>query len=323
MPGFVRTLCLLFAIIGCSDPGPAGTTGTTGTGTTSGGTGGTTGTTSGGTGGTTGTTSGGTTGGLGSPTILSYGTNVTTISPDVMVTFTAVLTDPMGIDNLAGGSLTSPDGSIQYGPFAIGAQKGAYAITLTWDQVNQAQTINFATSQIRTFVGTFFNAQGGKVSRSTTLTLTCKGLVACSGSCVDLSSSDGNCGSCGNKCVGGGSCASGKCSCSGAGSYCPGPGCVNLETDSQNCGQCGKSCAAPSMCSQGVCAVTMQSTNRQTCDSVCGAIGLSCRPGAGFSTGEQANYQNTGSSSLACNVVPSATAPVSGTPFVSVWCNCE
>jgi hypothetical protein len=45
------------------------------------------------------------------------------------ITFTAVLTDPDGIDDLIGGSLTNADGSIQYGAFVTSGQEGSYSLT--------------------------------------------------------------------------------------------------------------------------------------------------------------------------------------------------
>ena len=52
------------------------------------------------------------------PRFLTFGTNVTSIGWGGAVTFTAVLTDPDGIDDLIGGSLTSPDGAILLRPAA-------------------------------------------------------------------------------------------------------------------------------------------------------------------------------------------------------------
>jgi hypothetical protein len=148
----------------------------------------------------------------GGPIFLSYGTDVTTLNQNDTVNFVAVLTDPMGVDNLAGGTLTSTDGTIQYGAFGQGAQKGAYSLALSWMEINKASPIDFTRpSGSITLLAVFFNAQGIKSTRSTTLTLTCNGLDACDGACKTLLGSDNaNCGACGSKCATN-NCSGGMC----------------------------------------------------------------------------------------------------------------
>jgi hypothetical protein len=197
----------------------------TGTGAT-GGTGGTTGSggkSTGGTGGTTGssTATTSTTKANSPPVILSFGTNVASITQGEQVQLTAVVTDPDGID----------ENGATYGAFATTAQEGAYQFSLSWDQLNQVTTIDFAAGATpqRTVKAQFFDQAGHMAEKTATITLTCKGEAACAGVCVNLLTDTKNCGSCGHAC---GTCDNGKCAswsgCMAAGgtcaSYCTGHG---------------------------------------------------------------------------------------------------
>jgi hypothetical protein len=64
----------------------------------------------------------------------------------------------------------------------------------------------------------------------------------CDGTCVNLSTNNGNCGSCGNI-------------CSGLTATCCGGGCTSLKTDESNCGTCGHKCSIGSTCESGSCKV--------------------------------------------------------------------
>jgi hypothetical protein len=66
------------------------------------------------------------------------------------------------------------------------------------------------------------------------------GGTMCSGSCVNLTTSNGNCGSCGHI-------------CSGLTATCCNGVCTNLKTDSSNCGSCGHKCLYSTSCVAGSC----------------------------------------------------------------------
>jgi hypothetical protein len=68
------------------------------------------------------------------------------------------------------------------------------------------------------------------------------GGTTCGGTCVNLSTNNGNCGSCGNI-------------CSGLTATCCGGGCTNLNKDTSNCGTCGHKCSVGSTCESGSCKV--------------------------------------------------------------------
>lgn len=156
-------------------------------------------------------------GGPNAPVFLDFGTSVSAITgygASSSVTFTAVLTDPDGVDDLIGGTLKDESGS-PYGAFATSGQEGAYALALTWEQIDATSSITFApgTNGQRSFVAEFFDVAGHKVQATATLTLDCRergacggncGQISCDGTCVWASSTEENrCGSCEPNCFGG------------------------------------------------------------------------------------------------------------------------
>src|SRR5688572_30415979 len=79
----------------------------------------------------------------GGPVFLSFGSDVPELSAGQSVTFTVVLTDPDGIDDLIGGSLKSEDGKSTYGAFVTSGQEGSYSLTVGWAQMNRVEPIDF------------------------------------------------------------------------------------------------------------------------------------------------------------------------------------
>lgn len=148
----------------------------------------------------------------GGPQYLSFGTNVTELSgtgETASVTFTAVLTDPDGVDDLIGGSLIDESGA-PYGAFTTSGQEGAYEMTISWDQINDIASIDFGPGpgSARSFTAEFFDAAGHKSQKSISIQLTCEGSSACEGQCglgscgtecVYLGTAE-NCGGCGDDC---------------------------------------------------------------------------------------------------------------------------
>ena len=120
----------------------------------------------------------------GGPMVLSFGASSATLMQGQSITFSAIVTAPAGTDALAGGTLTSPDGSVTYGPLQAGTQKDAFSLALTWAQINQTLSIDFTESQTRVFQAVFFDTAGRKATASFSVTLSCNGERACKGSCV-------------------------------------------------------------------------------------------------------------------------------------------
>jgi len=158
------------------------------------------------------------------PQLLAFGADVSTITAGGHVTFTAQLADPDGVGDIAGGSLVDDLGA--YGSFVGTAQPGTYQLSLSWAQINQARSIRFPSGATieRSFTARFFDHENHGAERSLTLTLTCHGLAACNGACVDPLQSPDACATCDPPCAGGDACYLGACAalsaCQGTSTSC-------------------------------------------------------------------------------------------------------
>jgi hypothetical protein len=146
----------------------------------------------------------------GAPVFLSLQSNVSKITSGESVTFTAVLTDPDGVDDIVGGTLSDETGKIGYGPFVAAGQPGTYSITVSWDAMQQADPIEFENADLmRVFRAEFYDQAAHKVRKDTNLALTCATGSACDGVCTDLMNDLNHCGACGGVCKDG--CSAGQC----------------------------------------------------------------------------------------------------------------
>ncbi len=146
----------------------------------------------------------------GAPVFLSLQTNVSKITAGESVIFTAVLTDPDGVDDIVGGTLSDEGGMIGYGPFVAAGQEGTYSITLSWDDMQQAEAIEFEGMDLgRVFRAEFYDQGAHKVYQDVNVILTCAEGSACDGVCTDIMTSAEHCGTCARPCAGG--CEGGMC----------------------------------------------------------------------------------------------------------------
>ncbi|MCB9703446.1 MAG: hypothetical protein H6711_16255 [Myxococcales bacterium] len=123
----------------------------------------------------------------GAPFFISFSTNVGQITEGESVVFTAIVSDPDGFDDIAGGTLFTQDGAFSYGPFVSAGQEGTYSITVSWAEVDQVASIEFEDFDLdRVFRAEFFDKEGHKVAKDTGITLHCDGGGACGGSCKDF-----------------------------------------------------------------------------------------------------------------------------------------
>jgi hypothetical protein len=116
--------------------------------------------------------------------------------------FSAIVTDPDGVDDLIGGQLVSPLGGT-YGSFATAAQEGAYSLTLDWNALNQVEVIEGPPSGIsRRFIAQFFDQAGNSATQEVTIQIGCGNGVdsLCQDGCLDLSADDFRCGQCSRSC---------------------------------------------------------------------------------------------------------------------------
>ena len=176
----------------------------------------------------------------GAPMFLSFNTNAAKITDGESITFTAILTDPDGVDDIVGGSLLTEDEAIDYGPM-VAAGEGTFSISLSWGQIHQAVPIDFETGEEpRVFLARFFDQMGNKATKTVELSLYCAGGGACDGACTDLTADGANCGACGRVCDAGvDGCVDGVCgpswgSCIG---YMDG-----IDTCDQACSSIQESC---------------------------------------------------------------------------------
>ncbi len=129
----------------------------------------------------------------------------------------------------------------------------------------------------------------------------------CADGCVDVSSSNTDCGSCGHSC-GAGYCSAGTCygtttpTCASPLTSCNGT-CVNLSTSPTSCGGCGFVCPTGDSCVSGSCTPTT---------SVCGGF-TSCNDGcqdlssSNTDCGQCGNSCGTGTCSSGICTTPSST----------------
>lgn len=137
-----------------------------------------------------------------SPNIISFSTNTSTMTENDTIRFTAIVTSPMGIDTIIGGSLKSPQGQT-YGAFQTAASEGAYELSLAWSDINTAQAIaplDMGQAAERVFVAEFFDEAGNSSTQQTTVGVGCaaptEGVCDAAARCIDMASSQDNCGSC-------------------------------------------------------------------------------------------------------------------------------
>jgi len=127
------------------------------------------------------------------PQFLQFSTNINSVTNTSTVIFSAVLTDPDGVDDIIGGSLVNTSNGASYGSFQTSAAEGSYQMTLTWSAINEVKTIDFATTAQRGFRARFFDVGGHLVEQTINLTLTCNGDPACDGDCGAARCGDGSC----------------------------------------------------------------------------------------------------------------------------------
>jgi hypothetical protein len=113
----------------------------------------------------------------------------------------------------------------------------------------------------------------------------------CSGTCVDIMTDPGHCGSCSIACGVGLTCVAGGCTCeANAPKFCSGT-CVDTQTDHANCGGCSTECTSGESCHAGVCEPCGSDyATDETCSGVCvdptsdakncGGCGNTCPSGA-------------------------------------------
>lgn len=135
----------------------------------------------------------------GGPRVVELRTDRASFSEGEDVTFTAIATDPDGLADLAGATLSAGDGALFLGAF-VASEPGTFTFTLSWSRLHAVQPIEFETSPTRELRVDVLDQAGHRGWATTGVTLTCPAGAACGGACVDLATDDGNCGQCGHVC---------------------------------------------------------------------------------------------------------------------------
>lgn len=140
----------------------------------------------------------------GGPRFLSFSTNQRTTTGAAIV-FTAVLTDPDGIDDLIGGMLVDPETEASYGSFQTSAAEGSYSMMLDWADIDVVRPLDEYAGFSRTFRARFFDVAGHVAEKDVSVTFSCdvdedelEGMLVCGTACVHEARRQ--CGSCGRAC---------------------------------------------------------------------------------------------------------------------------
>ncbi len=174
----------------------------------------------------------------GAPVFLTLNSNVRRLTEGEAVTFSAVVTDPDGIDDLIGGVLEDPNGQ-SYGAFVSSGQEGAYSMTISWGEIHRIDPIEFEAARDRVFVAVFFDQGGLRTRQEIAIELHCDGTAACDGTCIDLSDDEANCGACRVECDQNATCGGGACACNDGFFGCGNDSCVPEATVCDRADDCG------------------------------------------------------------------------------------
>lgn len=141
----------------------------------------------------------------GPPVIVVLDTNTDIMEEEDTLVFSAVVTDPDGIDDVIGGTLRDPQGGT-YGSFMTSASEGSYSLTLRWDEIRLVRGfVAPVTGTSRTFLAEFYDQAGHRQQATVDVVLRCGGgnRAACAdGICTDLDTDQKNCGACGHVSLG-------------------------------------------------------------------------------------------------------------------------
>ncbi len=135
------------------------------------------------------------------PELVTISSNKPTLNAGESLIITATVTDPDGVDDLAGGSLVDADSGASYGAFTSGGAAGSFALTLTWGALGAVEAIDAPPSGVgRSFRAVFLDKAGAKAEGAVDVTLRCDGgdtKSLCAGHCADLQTDSDHCGGCG------------------------------------------------------------------------------------------------------------------------------
>jgi hypothetical protein len=221
----------------------------------------------------------------GGPAIASLTVNRASITEGGAVTFTAIVTDPDGLEDIAGGSLALGSATAPFGAF-VQQTSGTYTIEVTWSQIAAARPIEFTADETRAFRAEFIDRGARRGWQETTLVLTCDGDAACDSTCVDLERDASHCGTCDNAC--------------------------RVEGES---GGCSAGTCQPAL------TTCMSPSAFATCNAACAAQGETCATCGGVSS-MYYDSRSDCAEQIVGSPGPGCDAGLGGTPAESVRCCC-
>ena len=200
-------------------------------------------------------------------------------------TFSALVTDPDGLQDVVGGRLVDPVSGGTYGVFTASGASGAYTFALDWLTMQAVRGVTAAgvDGLERDFRAEFFDLAGNVGSATVTMLLHCglTGYGVCNNQCRQLGTAT-NCSTCDEAVPVGGVCTNYEPRCPTGRTNCNGT-CVDLQNDTNNCGTCGTVVPSGRICRNGApacvnaaetwCPAQNVCANLQTSASHCGACG--------------------------------------------------
>ena len=138
---------------------------------------------------------------VGAPVIVSFTTNLQIMEPGDNLIFSAIVTDPQGVDDVIGGTLQAQ----LVEPMEPSPPRRVKGLTLTlnWDDLDTVDPIATPPGgNTRTFVAEFFDQSANATTATATISLQCEdtSLAACGNRCVDIAEDLEHCGICNNAC---------------------------------------------------------------------------------------------------------------------------
>lgn len=148
------------------------------------------------------------------PVMVSFERDPIEITMGESVTFTAVLSDTDGPQDIVGGKLLGLKGDLEFGEFVATDDPWVYTLTLSWEQFNAVSPIEFENYNHGTgayiYQARFYDTAGHFAYDHHSVHFACEDEgSACGGVCTDLAISAEHCGACNNACDG--VCAGGQC----------------------------------------------------------------------------------------------------------------
>jgi hypothetical protein len=227
------------------------------------------------------------------PIILSFDTNIDRMDRYDELIFSAVVTDPDGIDDLIGGTLKDSESDSTYGAFVSTAQEGSYTLTISWNDIQNARPIySPENGGPRSFTAEFYDQTGNKTEQSIDVSLVCNqdnSFAVCNGECADLNADEEHCGSCDNPISDpldyGAYCKDRQKACSSGYDLCDDSGnCTQIYNNIDHCGSCGRSCydyladdvisSSLSCQDTDVCFQIARTFEAMSCRQLCAKVGM-------------------------------------------------